>query len=196
MRKWWISTENNCHINCYSFKSELSMIMGFMWRNFSDISTAIACINKLGASHSELCHHVTKQILECAEKKDIHITTSHITGHKNINVDRKFRDFSCDLEWMVSPKSLHKVLKVLNFNLEVYSFASNIKYKFRSYFSNKVDPNVKAVDSFAITWHSLKLYAFLLLRFLEHWKKNKAKKAECILVVLLLVKSSVVLLVV
>ena len=36
---------------------------------FSDSTTAIACINKLGTFHSELFHQNTKQIWEWAEKK-------------------------------------------------------------------------------------------------------------------------------
>ena len=55
---------------------------------FSDSTTAISCINKLGTSHSELCHRITQQIWEWAEKKDIHITAAHIPGHKDINADR------------------------------------------------------------------------------------------------------------
>ena len=51
---------------------------------FSDSTTAIACINKLDTSHSELCH-ITKQIWEWAKKKNIHITAAHIPCHKNIN---------------------------------------------------------------------------------------------------------------
>ena len=36
---------------------------------FSDSTNAIACINKLGTSHSEFYNHITKQIWQWAEKK-------------------------------------------------------------------------------------------------------------------------------
>ena len=71
---------------------------GIQVKVFSDSTTAIACISKLGTSHSELCHHITKQIWEWAEKKDIHITAVHISDHKNINEDRESKELSYDLD--------------------------------------------------------------------------------------------------
>ena len=107
---------------------------GIQVKVFSDSTTAIACISKLGTSHSELCHHITKQIWEWAEKKDIHITASIMPGHKNINADRESRELLNNLEWM-RPKSLRKVLKILKFNPEADMFASHINYRFHTYFS-------------------------------------------------------------
>ena len=151
---------------------------------FSDSTTAIACINKLSTSHSELCYHITKQIWEWADKKDIHITATQVPGHKNINADRESRELSYDLEWILWPKSLHKALKILKFNPEADIFASNINYQFHTYFSYKADPKAKVVDSFTVSWHSLKLYAFPPLTVISRTlKKIKAKKAEGILVV-------------
>ena len=151
---------------------------------FSDSTTAIACINKLDTSHSELCHHITKQIWERAEKKPIHITAAHIPDHKNINTDSESRKLSYDLEWMFCPKSLHKVLKILKFNPEADMFASNVNYQFHAYFSCKADPKAKAVDSFRASWHSLKFYAFPQFSVISRTlKKIKAGKAEDISVV-------------
>ena len=62
----WINTEKNWHINALELKAILLSIMSFVKEHgihvkvFSDSTTAIACINKLGTSHSELCHHITK----------------------------------------------------------------------------------------------------------------------------------------
>ena len=157
---------------------------GIHFKIFSDSTTAIACINKLGTSHSELCHHITKQIWEWAEKKHIHIIAVHILGHKNINADRESRELSYDLEWMLYPKSLHKALNVLKFNPEADIFASNINYQFDTYFSYKADPKAKAVDSFTVSWHSLKFYVFPPFSVISRTlKKINAEKAEGILVV-------------
>ena len=133
---------------------------GIHVRLFSDSTTAITCINKLGTSHSGLCHHITKQICEWAEKKDIHITAAHIPGHKNINAERESKELSYDLEWILCPKSLHKVLNILKFNPQADMFVSNINYQFQTYFSYKADAKAKAMDSFTVRWHSLKFYAF------------------------------------
>ena len=62
----WINTENNWHINALELKSIILSLMSIVKDHvshvkvFSDSSTAIARINKLGTSHSELCHHITK----------------------------------------------------------------------------------------------------------------------------------------
>ena len=71
----WINTEKNWHINALESKSILLSIMsivkdyGIHVKVFSDSTTVIACINKLGTSHSELCHHITKQIGMGREKR-------------------------------------------------------------------------------------------------------------------------------
>ena len=181
-----INTEKNWHINALELKYILLSLMSIVKDHgiFSDSTTAIACINKLGTSHSELCHHITKQIWEWAEKKDMHITAAHIPGHKNINVDRESRELSYDLEWMLCPKNLHKALKILKFNPEESMFASNINYQFHTSFSYKADPKAKAVVSVTVSRHSLKFYAFQPFSVISRTLiKIKAEKAEGILVV-------------
>ena len=138
----------------------------------------------MGTSHSELCHHITKQIWGWAEKKDIHITAAHIPGHKNINADRESKELPYDLEWMLCPKILHKALKILKFSTEADMFASTIYYQVHTYFSYKENPKAKAVDSFTVSWHSLKFYAFPTFSIISRTsKKIKAEEAEGILVV-------------
>ena len=102
----------NWHINALELKTILLSLMSIVKDNeihvkvFSDRTTALACIDKFGTSHSELCH-IKKQIWEWAEKKDIHITGAHMPGHKNINTDGN--PGNChDLEWMLCPENLQK----------------------------------------------------------------------------------------
>ena len=126
------TSKKNWHINALELKPILLTLMsivkdhGIYVKVFSDSTTATACINKLGTPQSELCHHIAKQIWEWAEKKDIHITAAHMTGNKNINADRESRELSYDLEQTLCPKILHKVLKILKFNPQAHTFASNI----------------------------------------------------------------------
>ena len=62
----WINIQKSWDINALELKAILLSIMSFVKEHgihvkvFSDSTTAIACINKLGTSHSELCHHITK----------------------------------------------------------------------------------------------------------------------------------------
>ena len=54
----WITTEKNWRLK------SIVKDHGIHVKVFSDSTTAIACINKLGTSLSELCHYITKQIWE------------------------------------------------------------------------------------------------------------------------------------
>ena len=54
----WIKTEKNWRLK------SIVKDHGIHVKVFSDSTTAIACINKLGISLSELCHYITKQIWE------------------------------------------------------------------------------------------------------------------------------------
>ena len=136
----WINTEKNWRINALEVKSILLSLVsivkyhGIHVKVFSDSATSIACINISGTSHSESCHHITKQIWEWAEKKEIYITAALIPGHKNIDADKEFRKLSYDLKWILCPQSLHKALKLLKFNPAADMSASNINYQFHTYF--------------------------------------------------------------
>ena len=73
---------------------------------------------------------------------------------------------------------------MLKFKPEADMFAININSQFHTYFSYKADPKAKAVDSFTVSWHSLKLYAFPPLSVISRTlKKISAEKAEGIVVV-------------
>ena len=61
---------------------------------------------------------------------------------------------------MLCPKILHKALKILKFNPEAYMFASNMNYQFHAYFLYNADLKAKAMNSFTVSWHYLKFYAF------------------------------------
>ena len=135
----WTNIENNWYINALKLKSIFLSLMSIIKDHeihvkfISDSITAIGCINKLGTSHSELCHHIRTQIREWTEKKGIHNTGTHIPGHKNIKTHRKSRELSYDLEWMLSPKCLHKALKILKFNQDADIIASGINHQYHTY---------------------------------------------------------------
>ena len=79
----WINTEKNWHINALELKFVVLSLMsivkdhGIYAQVFSDSTTAIACINKFGTSHSELCHDIKKQVWKWAEKKDTYYSCSY-----------------------------------------------------------------------------------------------------------------------
>ena len=119
----WINIEKNWHINALELKSILLSLMSTIKDHeihvkvFPDSSTAIACIKKLGISHSELCHRITKQIWEWSEKRHILQLPIHQVIRTLMQIGNP-RELSYDLEWMLCPKSLHKALNILKFNPE------------------------------------------------------------------------------
>ena len=95
----WVYTEKNSHVNALELKSIVWSLISIVKDHVkvsSDSTTAIACINKLGISHLELYHHITKKIW--AEKKYIHVTAANILIHENINSDMEPRKLPYDLE--------------------------------------------------------------------------------------------------
>ena len=159
----------------------------------SDSTTAIGCINKLGTSHSDICHHFTKLIWEWAEKKGIHITAAHILGDKNIEADRESRELSGDLEWMLCSKSLSKALVLLNYTPKVDLFASNVNHQFHTYCSYKVDPEASGADALTADWSSLRFFAFPPFSIIPKvLKKNRTENTEGYLGRTILAKSAMV----
>ena len=100
---------------------------------FSDSTIAIGSSNKIGTSHSDICHHFTKLIWEWAEKKRIHITAAHIPEDKNIEAHRESKELLVDLDHMLCSKSLSKTLVLLNYKPKVDFFASNLNHHFHTY---------------------------------------------------------------
>ena len=52
-----------------------------------DNSTAVACINKFGTSHSGKCNTLTKQIWKWAQENENWLSATHIPGIQNTEAD-------------------------------------------------------------------------------------------------------------
>lgn len=83
-----------------------------------------------------------------ARVKEIHIAAAHI---EVIRILMQIGDPGNGLEWMLSPKSLHKTLKIMKFIPETNMFTSNANNQFRIYFSYKAYPKAKVVDSIIVS---------------------------------------------
>ena len=79
----WDSTEVAVNINALELKARLFALQVFASdkcslhvRLMMDNTTALACVNKIGTSHSNTCHSVTKQIWEfCMAKKVMNLSS-------------------------------------------------------------------------------------------------------------------------
>ena len=64
-----------------------------------DNSTAVACINKFGTSHSGKCNTLTKQIWKWAQENENWLSATHIPGIQNTEADLESRKNEVHTEW-------------------------------------------------------------------------------------------------
>ena len=119
-----------------------------------DNTTAVACVSKMGTSHSVQCNAVTKEIWQFCIKHNIWLSAAYIPGKTNIEADeessRENRDQ--DTEWMLNPDILSDALDRLDVKPEIDLFASRLNHQFPRYVSYKPDPDTEAVNAFTISW--------------------------------------------
>ena len=123
-------------------------------------TTAVACVNKMGTSHSKHCNMITKQIWDFCIEKGVWLSAAHVPGRENVDVDLKTRKINYDTEWKLNTELLQQALQIRRVNPDLDLFASRINTQLSSYVSFKPDPGAKAVDAFTLSWHDTKFYVF------------------------------------
>ena len=122
--------------------------------------TAVACVSKMGTSHSVQCNAVTKEIWQFCVKRNIWLSAAYIPGKTNIEADEEPRRKNQDTEWMLNPNILSDALDRLDVKPEIDLFASRLNHQFPRYVSYKPDPDAEAVNAFTMSWSNLTFYAF------------------------------------
>ena len=77
-----------------------------------DNATAVACVNKMGTSHSDTCHSVTKQIRKFCIAGNLWISAACVTGLENSAADEESRKKNLDTEWKLNPDILAQALDI------------------------------------------------------------------------------------
>ena len=121
-------------------------------RLMMDNTTAVACVSKMGTSHSGECNAVTKEIWQFCIKRNIWLSAAYIPGKTNIEADEESRRENQDTEWMLNPDILSDALDRLDVKPETDLFASRLNHQFPRYVSYKPDPDTEAVNAFTISW--------------------------------------------
>ena len=181
----WLPEETEYHINFLELKAAFialkcfeELICGKHVRLLLDNSTAVACVNKMGTSHSVDCNWLTFQLWSWCKDRNIWVSAAHIPGKDNKAADAQSRKINLDAEWKLNPNFLAEALEVLHFEPNVDLFASRINFQYKDYFSFKADPEAVAVDAFVVPWTDIKLYAFplfsVILRMLSKIQREKA----------------------
>ena len=129
-------------------------------RMMMDNTTAVACVNKKGTSHSKHCNVITKQIWDFCIEKGVWLSAAHVPGRENVDADLESRKINYDTEWKLNTELLQQAFHILGVNPDLDLFASRINTQLSSYVSFKPDPGAKAVDAFTLNWHDTRFYAF------------------------------------
>ena len=128
---------------------------------WSDNTTAVQSLNKLGTCRSEACHKIVVEIWEWARKHGYFLTAAHIPGIENEEADRQSRaKHNSELEWQIDSTILRKSFDKLNVMPEVDMFATRINTQLTRYYSYLPDPYSEVVDAFSISWSDCFGYMF------------------------------------
>ena len=93
-----------------------------------DNTTAVAHINQMGGTHSELCNAVTRDMLLWCKARGIWLSAVFIPGKYNVKADWESRHFSDNTEWKLSRDNFELVLEILPVRPTVYLFASRLNH--------------------------------------------------------------------
>ena len=96
----------------------------------------MACVNKMGTSHSKHCNMITKQIRDFFIEKGVWLSAAHVPG-------RESRKINYDTEWKLNTELLQQALRILGVNPDLDLFASRINTQSSTYASFKPDPGEK-----------------------------------------------------
>jgi len=148
-----------------------------------DNTTAVACINNFGSTHSEVCNLETREIWNFASENNIWLIAAHLPGKLNVVADKESRKIRDETEWMLNEKLFHKLIKAY-FKPTIDLFASRLNFQINRYVSWIPDPHAIAIDAFTVCWSSELCYAFPPFSIVHQVTQNIWKdKAEGLIIV-------------
>ena len=127
-----------------------------------DNTTAVACINHFGTSHSTACNDLMFTIWECCIAREIWLTAAHIPGKKNTAAAHaESRKINLDAEWQLNSQMLQQVLLQLQVQPSVDLLTLRINRQMSCYVSYRPDSHAIAVDALSMSWKQTEFYTFL-----------------------------------
>ena len=163
----WLPEEKEFHINYLELKAALfalkcfqNLICGRHVRIMIDNTTAVACLNHMGTSHSDSCNMMTQTIWKWCIDNHVWLSAAYIPGKENTAADEESRKINIDAEWKLNTDQLNKALAQLKMRPNTDLFASRLNNQMQCYASYRPDPSAYAVDAFSLSWNNLDFYAF------------------------------------
>lgn len=182
----WDSVEAQNSINVLELKAALLALQSLVKdksnlhiRLMMDNTTAVACVSKMGTSHSVACNLVTQDIWKFCIQHNLWLSAAYVPGKLNVEADEESRKENKDAEWRLNNDILLNALRVLQAQPEIDLFASRLNYQFSRYVSYRPDPYAVAVNAFTLSWTNLNFYIFcpfsVISRVLSKIAKDRAK---------------------
>ena len=97
----------------FALKTYASTMKSLHVRLMMDNTTAVACVNKMGTSHSPICNNITQNIWKFCQERDIWLSAAYIPGKENTAADRQSRTVNTDTEWKMNSELFLNGLRLL-----------------------------------------------------------------------------------
>jgi hypothetical protein len=133
---------------------------------YSDSTTAIAYINKMGGVRSVLLDSLAAEIWHWCNTRKIVLFATHEPGVDNSLPDFLSRNFDENLDWKLKSIIFDRLCAQLS-RPEVDLFASRINSQLNKFVSWKSQPGAWAIDAFTLDWNCFTGYAFPPFRIIQ-----------------------------
>jgi hypothetical protein len=100
------------HAVLLGLKCFVNQIKGKAIKINIDNSTAVACINNFGSTHSQVCNSKAREIWNFATENNIWLIAAHLPGKLNVIADKESRTVRDETEWMLNEKLFQKLTYV------------------------------------------------------------------------------------
>ena len=163
----WSETEKEYHTNekqlmaiFYTLKLFKFELQGKHIKKFSENTTAVAVINKMGTCKNHALNKRAQQNWSFCQQFRLWISASHIPGKENVAADFESRREYKDAEWMLNPKIFNEAQNILSFQPKIDCFATRINAQLSEYSSRRPDPEATFIATFTVNWRPYLCYLF------------------------------------
>ena len=171
----WSRREMKHHINA---KEMLAIEFGLkaLFKNeqnvhiqiFSDNTTAVAYVRKMGGCQSLSCFNIATRIWQWAISRNIWLSIAHIRGKDNTKADTESREFNDKTEWKLQEEVFAQICDYFQIQPSVDLFASRLNYQLPRFVSWNPEPEAIATDAFSLIWSHETYYAFPPFSLIGH----------------------------
>ncbi len=163
----WFSHEQELHINAKELLAiEFGLKALFQKRSnihiqiFSDNTTAVAFVRRMGGCKSLPCLRIALRIWNWAIERRIWLSIAHVPGLENTRADSQSREFNDKTEWKLQEAVFQDICAVFGVYPTIDLFASRLNYQLPRFVSWNPEPDAIATDAFSLIWSQEIYYIF------------------------------------